>query len=101
MGFWKYGKLVTMPDFELEGASSILADIMSIFFTTFFLFNFFCCIVHVTQTPRTTNSTRAAQGACYQAAGYKLNTPVARQQSRKQHHAFAVVCPRCIAVASY
>ena len=54
----------------------------------------------VTQ-PQTTNSTRAVQGALYNQLATTLSTPAASQQSRKQHHACAVVCPRCIAVASY
>ena len=73
----------------------------------FLFFNFFCqlffCIMYVTQTPQTTDSARAVQGACYKLRVAKtLYTPAACQQSRKQHHTRAVVCPRCItAVASY
>jgi len=58
--------------------------------------------MYVTQTPQTTDSTRAVQGACYNQLATTLYTPAACQQSRKQHHTRAVVCPRCItAVASY
>ena len=66
--------------------------------------------MYVTQTPQTTGSTRAVQGACYDQlatrytrTGYTLYTPAPCRQSRKQHHTRAVVCPRSIAaaVASY
>ena len=40
------------------------------------------------------------QSACYNQLAVTLYTTVARQQSRKQHHACAVVFTRCIAVAS-
>ena len=85
-----------MPDFGFDGVSSSLAEFMSIFF----FFNFFFCIMYVTQTPQTTDSTRAVQGACYNQLATTLYTPAACQQSRKQHHTRAVVCPRCIIVAS-
>ena len=46
--------------------------------------------------------TRAMQGACFNQLATMLSTPAACQQSRKQHHTRALVCPRCItAVASY
>ena len=69
----------------------------------FFFSNFVSYIMYVTQTPQTTDSARAVQGACYKLRVAKtLYTPAACQQSRKQHHTRAVVCPRCItAVASY
>ena len=58
--------------------------------------------MYVTQTPQTTGSTRAVQGACYDQlatrytrTGYTLYTPAPCRQSRKQHHTRAVVCPRC------
>ena len=86
--------------FGFDGESSSLAEFMSIFVSTFFF-----CIVYVTQTPQTTqttDSTRAVQGACYNQLATTLYTPAACQQSRKQHHTRAVLCPRCInAVASY
>ena len=85
-----------MPNFGFDGVSSSLAEFMSI--SVFF--NFFFCIMYVTQTPQTTDSTRAVQGACYNKLATTLYTPAARQQSRKQHHTRAVVCPRCIIVAS-
>ena len=82
-----------MPDVGLEGGSSILAELISIFF-------YFFVIMHVAQT-QTTNSTRAqVQGARYNQLSVTLYTPAARQQSKKQHHACAVDCPRRIAVAS-
>ena len=85
-----------MPNFGFDGVSSSLAEfIMSISF----FFNFFFCIMYVTQTPQTTDSTRV-QGACYNKLATTLYMPAACQQSRKQHHTRAVVCPRCIIVAS-
>ena len=57
--------------------------------------------MYVTQTPQTTDSTRAVQGACYNQLATTLYTPAACQQSRKQHQPRAVVCPHCINVASY
>ena len=42
------------------------------------------------------------QGACYNQLATTVYTLAACQQSRKQHHTRAVVCPRCItAVAFY
>ena len=97
MDLWKYGQLVTMPDFGFDGVSSSLVEFMSIFFfPTFFLYD--------VRTPDTTNtdSTRAVQGACYNQLATTLYTLAACLQRRKQHHTRAVVCPRCItAVASY
>ena len=87
-----------MPDFGFDGVSSSLAQFVSIYFSNFF-FQFFFCIMYVTQTPQTTDSTRAVQGACYNQLATTLYTPAACQQSRKQHHTRAVVCPRCITVA--
>ena len=43
-----------------------------------------------------TNITRAMQGAYFNQQATTLYTPAACQQSRKQHHTRAVVCPRCI-----
>ena len=59
--------MVTTPDFGPEGASSILAKIMSTFFNLF-LSTFVCAynsIMYVTQTPQTISSTRAVQGVCH------------------------------------
>ena len=54
-----------MLDFGLEGASSILAEIRDhIYFFHFFPEVFFC-MMYVTQTPQTTNSTWAVRSACY------------------------------------
>ena len=92
-----------MPDFAFDGVSSSLAEFMSNYFPAF-LFNFwfstFFCIMYVTQTPQTTDSTRAVQSARYNQLATTLYPPAACQQSRKQHHTRAVVCPRCITVAS-
>ena len=96
MDLWKYGQLVTMPDFGFDGVSSSLAEYIYIYI---YFFNF--VFVYVTRTPQTTDSTRAVQGACYNQLVTTLYTPAACQQSRKQHHTRAVVCPRCIIVASY
>ena len=73
----------------------VRASQSSLFFSNFL----FCIIMYVIQTPQTTDSTRAVQGACYNQLAKTLYTPAARQQSRKQHHTRAVVCPRCITVA--
>ena len=58
-------------------------------------------IMYVSQTPQKTNNTRTVQGAGYNQLATTLYAPAARHQSRKQHHAYAVVCPRYSAVASY
>ena len=60
-----------MPDFGFDGVSSSLAEFMSIFF----FFNFFFCIMYVTQTPQTTDSTRAVQGASYNQLATTLYKP--------------------------
>ena len=60
-----------MPDFGFDGVSSSLAEFMSIFFPNFFFFIFFGIM-------------------------YVFYTPAACQQSTKQHHTSAVVCPRCM-----
>ena len=87
-----------MPDFEFNGVRSSFAEFMSIVLFS----NYFFCTMYVTQTPQTTDKTRAVQGACYNQLVTTLYTPAACQQSRKQHHKRAVVCPSCItAVASY
>ena len=62
-----------MPNFGFDGVSSSLAEFMSI--SVFF--NFFFCIMYVTQTPQTTDSTRAVQGACYNQPATMLYTPAA------------------------
>ena len=49
--------MFTMLDFGLEGASSILAEIMLKMFFFFFFFQLFFCIMDVSQTPQTMNST--------------------------------------------
>ena len=55
----------------------------------------------VTQTPQTTDSTRAVQGECYNQLATTLYTPTAYQQIKKQYHMpRAVVYLRCITVAS-
>ena len=93
--------MFTIPDLGFDGVSSSLAEFMSIFFSFFHLFfNIIFCMMCVTQTPQATDSTRAVQGACYNQLVTTLYTPAACQQSRKQHHTRAVVCPRCIIVAS-
>ena len=92
-----------MPDFVFNSVSSSLEP-RRVHVYLFFqlLFSTFFCIMYVTQTPQTTDSTRAVQGACYNQLATMLYTPAACQQSRKQHHTRAVVCSRCItAVASY
>ena len=71
------------------------------FFNLFFVFVHIYIVSYVTQTPQTTDSTRAVQGACYNQLATTLYTPAVCQQSRKQHHTRAVVCPRCITTASY
>ena len=81
-----------MPDFGFDGVSSSLAEFMSSFFLIF-------CIMYTLPRHQTTDSTRAVQGACYNQLASTLYTPAACQQSRKQHHTRAVVCPRCITVA--
>ena len=100
--------MVTMSDFVFDGVSSSLAEFMSylfffnFFFPTLFFQIFFGLCTCVTRTPRTTESTRAVQGACYNQLATTLYMPAACQQGRKQHHTRAVVFPRCItAVASY
>ena len=67
------------------------------------VFNFILgrSIMCVTQTPQTTNITWEVQGAINNQLATTLYTPATRQQSRKQHHACAVVCPHWSAVASY
>ena len=91
-----------MPDFGFDGVSSSLAEFMSkeksqLSFSALFLY-----YVRNPDTTDNTDSTRAAQGACYNQLATTLYTPAACQQSRKQHHTRAVVCPLCItAVASY
>ena len=97
--------MVTVLDFGFEGVSSSLAEFMSIFFFQLFFSFFFCITSKYVCNPNTTDntdSTRAAQGACYNQLATTLYTPAACQQSRKQHHTRAVVFPLCItAVASY
>ena len=83
MDLWKYGHIVTMPDFGFHGVSSSLAEFIFFFLT--FVFNFFC-IMYVTQKPQTTDSTRAVQGACNNQPAATICTPAACQQSKKQHH---------------
>ena len=90
-----------MPDFGFDGVSSSLAELHSYFFPKLF---FSTSLYYVRNPDNTdsTDSTRAVQGACYNQLATTLYTPAACQQSRKQHHTRAVVCPRCItAVASY
>ena len=41
------------------------------------------------------------QAACYNQLATTLYTPVARQESSKQHHARTVVCSCCFAAVSY
>ena len=90
-----------MPDCGLEGASSILAEIVSTLFY-FFVFNFFFVSMYVSNQDTTDSKQHMSIAGCvlHQLA-ITLYIPAARQQSRKQHHACAVVCPRCIAVAPY
>ena len=58
--------------------------------------------MYVTQRPPTPKSTRAAvQGACYNHLATTLYMSAARQWGRRQHHACAVGCLRCIGVTSY
>ena len=88
-----------MPDFGFDGVSSSLAEFMSkeksqLSFSALFLY--------YVRNPDTTDTTGAVQGARYNQLATALYTPAACQQSRKQHHTRAVVCPHCItAVASY
>ena len=82
-----YGQMVTMPNLDL------MARVRASQSSCPFLFQLF--FVVVTQTPQATDSTRAVQGACYNQPATTLYTPAACQQSRKQHHTRAVVCPRC------
>ena len=91
-----------MPDFAFDGVRASQSSCLFFFpfFFTFFLFN----TSKYVRNPdtKTTDSTRAVQGACYNQLAATLYTPAACHQSRKQHHTRAVVCPRCItAVASY
>ena len=86
--------MVTVPDLDLK---AILAEIMSIFFNVFSPTLLLC---HARNPDTTDNRGRAVLGTCYKPTGYNIYTPAARHQSRKQHHACAVVCP-CRAVASY
>ena len=70
-----------MPDFGFDGVSSSLAEFMSYFFFHFFFhffshFFFFYCM-YVTQTPQTTDSTRAVQGTGYNLLATTLYTPAA------------------------
>ena len=76
--------MVTMLDSGFEGVSSSLAE-----FTCFFFFQllFSTCIMYVTETPQTTDNTRAVQGACYNHLATTLYTR-------------ALVCPHCITAAS-
>ena len=91
-----------MTDFGFDSVmSSSLAEFMSFSLFINFFFQLFFCIMYVTQTPQTMDNTRAAQGACYNQLATTLYTPAACHQSRKRHHTRAVVCPRCITVASY
>ena len=88
-----------MPDFGFDGVSSSLAKFMSFFL--FFFSNFFFCMMYVTQTPQTTDSTRAVQGTCYNLMATTPFTPAACQQSRKQHHTRALVCPVCTSYCGF
>ena len=99
MDVWYHGRMVTMPDLGFDGVSSSLQS-SCLFVFLRLIFNFFC-IMYVTQTPQTTESTRAVQGACYNQLATTLYTPAAHQWRRKQHHTRAVVCPCCITVASW
>ena len=90
-----------MPAFGFDGVSSSLAEFISIFFSQHFFHLFFLYYVRNLDTTDSTDSTRTAQGACYNQLATTLYTPAARQLSRKHHHTRAVVCPRCITVASY
>ena len=76
---WKYGQMVTMPDFLFDGVSSSLAEFTSIFFFNFFFFFF----VRNPDTTNTTDGTRAVQSACYNQLDTTLYTSAACQQSRK------------------
>ena len=93
--------MVTVLDFGYDGVSSSLAEFIVYFFFFNFFFQLFFSIMYVTQTPPTTDSPRAVQGACHNQLATTLYTAAACQQSKKQHHTRAVVCPRCIIVASY
>ena len=87
-------ELVTTPDFRVEEASSILEEMVSFFSFTF---------LYYVRKPDTTDANQhmSSAGGGYNKLSTTLYTPASRQQSRKQHHACAVVCVRCIAVASY
>ena len=66
------------------------------------MFGFVLCTYVNPDTTDNTDIARAMQGACFNQLATTLYTPAACQQSRKQHHTRAVVCPRCItAVVSY
>ena len=98
---WWYSKMVAMPDFGLERASSILAEILSICFH--FLFPHFVFFYIMQPTTDNEQPMRPVQGACYKT-GWLCTpyTPAARQQSLgATSSACAVVCPRCTAMASY
>ena len=96
MYLWYYGQMVRMPDFGFDGVSSSLAESMSIyilrtyiyifyFFFSQLFFQLFCfCIMYVTRTPQTTDSTRAVQGACLNHLATTLYTrcrPPAEQEA--------------------
>ena len=103
-GFLVYGQMVTMADFRFDGVSSSLAEVMSIFFSNVFFNCFFVLLRYYARNPDTTDyrqHIRAVQDACYTQLATTLYTLAACQQSRKQHHTRAVVCPRCNTVASY
>ena len=89
--------MVTMHDFGLEGEFDPRRD--HAYFQLFFLYD-------VLHNPDTTEKKQhihegAVQHACHNQLTRTLYTPAARYQGRKQYHACAVVCTRCVAVASY
>ena len=72
-----YGQMVTMPEFGFDGVSSSLAKFMSIFFPQLFFQPFFLYYVRNPDTTVNTESTPAAQGACYNQLATTLYTPAA------------------------
>ena len=83
---WIFGNMVKWsrcPILDLLAGVPASQSSCLLFFPTFFS-NLFLHDVHVTQTPQTTDRTRAVQGACYNQLATTLYTPAVYQQSRKQ-----------------
>ena len=86
--------MVTMPDFGLESASSILAEIMPIFF--YFFFQFFLCVLYVTQVPQYNKHHTSSAGCLLQPSGFNAIHACRPPPEQEVNHACAVWFDRAV-----